>query len=172
LDVTFTTDRLRLQRILEVLRPGLPDGRWFLNGSAVLVLNGIRTGRPMGDLDIFLATADWFNFPLIFAEPGDQWILRTPDPDDPCSRHDPPYWLKVIEDLPVHVFFGWRVRHIADIDCNFLTANAEVTDGWPCAPLQMVADWKAQKLRAKDAIDLAAIRRYRPDIHIGEVHPV
>lgn len=169
--MTFTTDKFRLGRILEALRLGLPDGHWFLNGSAVLVLNGIRTGRPMGDLDIFLATADWFLFPPRLGWEHQGWELRTPDPDDSCSRHDPPYWEKSIQDLPVNVFFSWRTRHIADIDCNFLTANAEIIEGYPCAPLQMVADWKAQKLRAKDAIDLAAIRRYRPDIHIGEETP-
>jgi hypothetical protein len=165
-------DHPRLHRILERLLPGLPTGQWFLNGSAVLVLHHIKTGRPMGDLDIFLATRPWFDFPSTvkratgFSQYG--WELRTPDPSDPTSRHDPPYWERVIEDLPVNVFFGWRVRHVADIDCNFLTLNAQNVQGWPCAPIQMVLDWKCQKLRGKDSIDVEAIYRRYPELRPSE----
>lgn len=161
----FEFDHSRLHRILRYLKPALPDGHWFLNGSAVLVLHDIRTGRPMGDLDIFLATRDWFEFP------GGRrrvWELRTPNPDDPRERHDPPYWEQVIDDLPVNLFFAWRVRHLADIDCNFLTHNAELVEGWPCAPIDMVAAWKEQKLRAKDSIDVEAIYRRYPELRSSE----
>jgi hypothetical protein len=161
---TFMTDRGRLHRILDRLQPGLPRGQWFLNGSAVLILNGIETGRPMGDVDVFTTTRAWFNLRTELREPGNQWTVVTPDPYDVTSRCDPPYLEKVIEGLPVHIFFTWRVRHVADIDCNFLLHNAEIRDGYPCASLQAVADWKAMKLRAKDSIDLEAIYRERPDL--------
>lgn len=166
---TFEQDQVRLEMILCELKPVLPDGQWFLNGSAVLVLNGIDNGRGgMGDLDIFLATRSWFEIFRIYgtANPDvhNGWKLVTPNPDDFRERADPPYLLRVMRGLPVHLFFNWRIRHVADIDVNFLIHNAEIVGGWPCAPLQMVADWKAQKLRAKDAIDLAAIARARPDM--------
>jgi hypothetical protein len=170
----FEIDRDRLHRILNLLKEArlLPDGQWFLNGSAVLVLHDIRTGRPMGDLDIFLATRQWFrlhylsshNLPVYDGGPHYRFDLRTPDPDAPQARHDPAYLERVIGGLPVHVFSAWRVRHVADIDCNFLTLNAETVEGWPCAPLQMVLDWKCQKLRAKDTIDVEAIYRARPEL--------
>jgi hypothetical protein len=121
----------------------------------------------MGDLDIFLATRPWFEFPQRLEDrwrDRTPWELRTPDPDDQTSRHDPPYWEKLIEGLAVNVFSNWRQRGVADIDCNFLTFNAEIVAGWPCAPLQMIADWKEQKLRAKDAIDVEAIYKARPGL--------
>jgi hypothetical protein len=164
----FRENLARLLTILTYLKPALPDGQWFLNGSAVLYLHDIWTGRPMGDLDVFLATRPWFEFPTELAEPGNQWILNTPDPTDPTCRHDPAYWQKELSGLPVHVFSGWRVRHVADIDCNMLTHNAQMVRGWPCAPIQMVADWKEQKLRAKDAIDVEAIYQRYPALRPSE----
>lgn len=162
---TLSEDRIRLENILCQLRLLLPDGHWFLNGSAVLVLHGIDSGRGgMGDLDIFLATRDWFAIHRLLQVRHTPWGLHTPDPNRSDERHDPPYLRRVMYELPVHIFFDWRIRHVADIDCNMLTHNAETVSGWPCAPLQMVVDWKAQKLRAKDAIDLAAIARARPDL--------
>jgi hypothetical protein len=165
--MAFEEDRDRLHRILRLLSPSLPDGQWFLNGSAVLILNGIDTGRPMGDLDIFLATRPWFQ---LREKPDGGFMTVTPEPDDYRERHDPPYLERIVYGLVVNIFFSWRTRHCADIDCNFLTLNAETVEGWPCAPLQMVADWKAQKLRAKDSIDLEAIYRARPDLR-PEVAP-
>lgn len=162
-EAVWECDHPRLHSILSQLDAWLPDGQWFLNGSAVLVLHHIKTGRPMGDLDIFMATRPWFSL-----EAMGGWELRTPDPDDPRSRHDPPYWERVIEGLPVNVFFGWRVRHVADIDCNFLTVNAQTVEGWPCAPIQMVLDWKCQKLRGKDSIDVEAIYRRYPELRPSE----
>lgn len=165
----FRENLERLLTILTALRPGLPDGQWFLNGSAVLYLHDMWTGRPMGDLDIFLATRPWFEFPTVLARDGrGAWDLRTPDPSDPICRHDPPYWERELDGLLINVFSAWRVRHIADIDCNFLTHNAQTVRGWPCAPIQMVADWKEQKLRAKDAIDVEAIYRRYPELRPPE----
>jgi hypothetical protein len=169
----FRENLARLLTILTNIKPALPDGQWFLNGSAVLYLHGIWTGRPMGDLDVFLATRPWTQFPVILNPPhvayyGGGWELRTPDPTDPTCRHDPPYWERSLSGLPVHVFSAWRVRHIADIDCNFLTHNAQMVRGWPCAPIDMVAAWKEQKLRAKDAIDVEAIYRRYPELRPPE----
>jgi hypothetical protein len=123
----FRENLARLLTILTQIKPALPDGQWFLNGSAVLYLHDIWTGRPMGDLDVFLATRPWFEFPTELAEPGNQWILN-----------------------------------------NMLTHNAQMVRGWPCAPIQMVADWKEQKLRAKDAIDVEAIYQRYPALRPSE----
>lgn len=155
------TERERLRRVLDIVGPSLPEGRYFINGSGALYLNGIDNGRPMGDLDVFMATADWFDH---YRTGGKLYTLMLPERDSPEERADPPYLIREVLGLPVHLFFDWRVRHVADIDVNWLIHNAEIVDGYACAPLQAIVDWKAQKLRAKDAQDLEAIRRQRPDL--------
>jgi hypothetical protein len=79
----FRENLARLLTILTQIKPALPDGQWFLNGSAVLYLHDIWTGRPMGDLDVFLATRPWFEFPTVLNPAhsefyGGGWQLRTP----------------------------------------------------------------------------------------------
>lgn len=170
----FMRDRTRLLKILHFLKPSLPDGQWFINGSGALSLAMIDNGRPMGDLDIFVATYQWFKI----ANQRDNvyqdkavWRLKTPDPNDPEARHDPPYLTQEIFGLNVDIFFTWRTRFIADLDCNYCTANAEIIAGYPCAPLDKIIEWKSQKLRGKDAQDIAAIQRARPDLFPGKVSP-
>lgn len=157
-------EKPRLLRILREL--DLPEGQWVLNGSGVLVMHGIERDRPMGDVDIFVATRLWFDLyhASLMAPPSDgqqpPWSIFTTDPDDPKRRCDPPYLFRDMHGIEVNVFSNWRRRSVGDIDVNWSILNAEMIEGIPCYPLRGILDWKEQVGRAKDSTDIAAIRRH------------
>lgn len=162
--MTLPTEKPRLLRILREL--DLPEGQWVLNGSGVMVMHGIERHKPMGDVDVFVATRVWFDLyesALIQrAAYGveQDWRVFTTDPDDPKRRCDPPYLYRQIHGIEVNVFSAWRRRGIGDIDVNWMVLNAELVDGVPCASLQSLLDWKEQVGRDKDSRDIHAIRRH------------
>jgi hypothetical protein len=165
-------ERERVLKILEDLN--LPDGRWVLSGSGVMILNGLERHKPMGDLDIFVATRTWFdlleqkerrldrpsNFEQRVPVCVPKWEVFTTDPDDPMRRSDPPYLYGIMHGLEVNIFHGWRKRGIGDIDVAFWICNPEVVEGWPCIPLQFLLDWKQQVGRDKDQQDIKLLREH------------
>lgn len=144
------TERERLVAILTELE--LPAGQWVLAGSGSLVIRGIERPRPMGDVDIFIATRTWF-----MMEHTRTWSVFTTDPNDRKRRCDPPYLFKELYDLEVNVFGSWRLRSNGNIDAAWWIHNAEDVDGWPCVPLQLLLDWKRSEGRAKDVDDIKII---------------
>lgn len=131
--------------------------QWFVNGSGSMIMHGITAeerGKPMGDLDIFVATRRWFELYR-----SNSWALHTMDPSDPTRRQDPPFLRRQIYDLDVDVFQSWRVRHVGDFDVAFYMLNSVVVDGVPCAPLQFLLDWKREVGRAKDQVDIEVLKR-------------
>jgi hypothetical protein len=67
--MALSEDRIRLDKILDqlVCENVLKPGNWVLAGSGVMVLEGLERERPMGDVDIFMATRDWFDIYYKFA---------------------------------------------------------------------------------------------------------
>jgi len=160
--VNRPTEKPRLLKILYEL--DLPKGQWVLSGSGTLVMHGIERDRPMGDVDIFLATRPWFELlykgmeNAFFDAPT--WRVYTTDPDDPARRVDPPYIYRMMHGLEVNIFHGWRKRGIGDIDVGFWLNNTEIVDGIPCLPVKFLLDWKEQMGRAKDQTDIESIKKW------------
>ena len=161
-DVEF--ERARIHRIMDEL--DLPAGQFVLSGSAPIVLAGIQRGKPMGDLDVFLATRPWVAMLLSAAKTaawrggldGASWEVWTTDPTDPMTRCDPPYLHRIVCGLEVNIFSSWRVRGIADINAAEMIEEAETVDGLPCIPLELIYGWKLELGRSKDIDDLALLR--------------
>jgi hypothetical protein len=162
------TERERVVLICQSLPVwGWPKDQWFVNGSGSMIMHGITAeerGKPMGDLDVFVATRRWFE--LLWQEhprlPGMRikaWALHTTDPEDGLRRQDPPFLRRRLRDLDVDVFQSWRVRHVGDFDVAFYMANSVVIEGVPCVPLQFILDWKSEVGRAKDQIDIEVLKR-------------
>jgi hypothetical protein len=156
------TGHERIVRILDDLR--LPRSQYMVNGSGAMVLQGIsetERGRPVGDLDIFCATALWFDLWAYRHQTQDvRWQLVTPNPDDPRRRCDPPILRTFMYGLEVDVFSGWRYRAWGNFDVNGLIANAALIDGrWPCARLEFILAWKREVRRDKDVGDIAVLER-------------
>jgi hypothetical protein len=162
--MALSEDRIRLDKILDqlVCENVLKPGNWVLAGSGVMVLEGLERERPMGDVDIFMATRDWFDIYYKFAmqiEGYEDWSVFTTDPNDPKRRCDPPYLYKIyLSDeepgLEVNIFAQWRVRGIGDIDVNQWVHSSQDIKGWPCVPLRLLFDWKRSVGRAKDMDDI------------------
>lgn len=159
-------EQARLEQILTDL--GLPEWRYTLAGSGVMVLHGIERSKEMGDVDIFCDTRLWFDIMSGSRSWHDQhgsvidWRVFTTDPDDDKRRCDPPYLFANFYGLEVNIFYHWRRRLIGDIDVATWILNSEkVGEGrWPCVPLQMLLDWKEQIGRDKDQMDIEAIKRH------------
>lgn len=151
------------ERLLLVLRElHLPHGQWALSGSGVMVLAGLRDHKPMGDVDIFVATRLWFDLltrARVDQPDGRRWQVFTTDPDDPKRRCDPPYLYRDLHGIEVNLFFDWRKRGVGDIDSNFWLHNTQEIEGIPCIPLQMLLDWKREVGRAKDVDDIAVLEK-------------
>lgn len=160
-------ERERIHRIVNDL--ALTDGRYVLAGSAVMVLHGID--RAPRDIDIFVATATWFNiyntteasqFTGLGSSPANLltrvWSLFVTDPDDRMRRSDPPYLYRVMHGIEVNIFHSWRKRGIADIDVAFWLHNAEIVDGIRCIPLNCLLHWKEVLGRAKDQVDIEVLK--------------
>lgn len=144
------------QRLLHATNQlGLSPDSYVLAGSAVMFLHGIEREKPMGDLDVYVATRTWFEM-----EKDKRWEVWTPNPAQAVCRCDPPYLKREIGDLEVNVFFQWRRRGIGDIDTNLWLQNAEVVRGLRCVPLAMVLHWKEEMGRAKDLTDILLIRDF------------
>ena len=152
-----------LSIIQELREPGhnfgdiqvLRNGHWALAGSGVMVLSGLERSKPMGDVDIFMATRDWFDVYNVA-----RWDLFTTDPADSKRRCDPPYLYKEINGLEVNIFHGWRVRGIGDIDVNQWVHSVEWIEDVPCVPLRLLFDWKRSVGRAKDMDDIRVMAEY------------
>jgi hypothetical protein len=156
----MTGEGPRLKKILYEL--DLPAGQWVLSGSGVLVLNGIERDRPMGDVDIFVATRTWFTlfFRDLMSYERNPWGIFTTEPNDKKRRSDPPYLFKQIHGIEVNIFQSWRRRGIGDIDVAFWLANPQIVEGFPCVPVQFLLDWKEEVGRAKDQTDIERIREW------------
>lgn len=128
-----------------------------IGGSGVMVMHGIE--REMGDLDVFMATQDWFKFWERFG-----WELITTSPFDPKRRQDPPYLEETLYDLKVNVFFGWRMRDIGNIDLNKVWRDSVLIDGVRCQTLQATLEWKMETRREKDIPDILAILQSHPEL--------
>lgn len=146
------TELARLEAVLHDL--ALPEGQWVVSGSGVLVLSGIERTRPMGDVDVFVATRTWFET----LEDGG-WDVWTTAPDDPARRADPPYLRRVMHDFEVNLFFQWRFRDVGNIDVNQRIAEAVHVRGWPCMPLSYMLAWKKWVGREKDMDDIRLLER-------------
>lgn len=156
-------EKNRLRRILDEfsMTHGLLDGEWVLSGSGVLVMHGIDRGRPMGDVDIFVATRTWFEiFFRGLLDIENPWKIFTTDPDDPKRRADPPYLYRDMYGIEINIFHSWRKRSIGDIDVAWWLVNAEKIEGIPCVTLQLIMDWKEQLGRSKDQQDIEVLKKY------------
>jgi hypothetical protein len=159
-------EKPRLIRVLKDL--SLPKGQWVLSGSGVMCLHGIERDRPMGDVDIFVATRVWFDllfgglYKTISGPPRslDGWSVFTTEPTDPDRRCDPPYLFKEMHGIEVNIFSDWRLREVGNIDAAKLIREAEMVEGWPCATLEFLLDWKDQVGRAKDTRDIEVLRKH------------
>lgn len=152
------TERERIISICQSLPVwSWPRDQWFINGSGSMIMHGITAeerGKPMGDLDIFVATRRWFELLSKGA-----WDLRTTDPENAMRGSDPPFLRRSIMGLPVDVFQSWRMRHVGDFDVAFYMCNSVLIDGVPCVPLQFILDWKSEVGRAKDQVDIEVLKR-------------
>lgn len=107
---------------------GLP---WVLFGSAVMRLHGIRDA--IGDVDVFAAPVVWNE---LLRSTSPRWTLRTPD------VNDPPFLELDAIGTAVHVFYAWTAKD-PEVDAIHCRRTAELVDGWPCAPLQVIRMHKA-----------------------------
>lgn len=146
------SDRERLDKVLEALK--LPRGQWCLSGSSVMELHGIDRERPMGDIDIFVSTALWFQ---LYESTALIWGLSIPDSADTAERCDPPFLYVELLGIEINVYYDW---HHEAVNVAFWIHNAEMVEGWPCIPLQFLVDWKKSLGRAKDVTDAAAIEAW------------
>jgi hypothetical protein len=161
-----------VQRVAGYL--ALPHGEYFFNGSSVLALHGINRDRPMGDIDIFVTTALWFDLleksgytrttrlsPSTLAQEEGRWWVIQPDRKDFKRRIDPPILRTYLFGITVDIFLNWRKRGgPGDFDPALYLLNTERINGLPCAPLQLIMDWKLGAGRSKDLLDVVAIREY------------
>jgi hypothetical protein len=169
-------DDRECERIHKIWRAlNLSPGRSILNGSGVLALHGIERGRPMGDLDVFTTTEDWF-----YLLRGDsrvtyiddfsrnrhtvRWGVFTTKGADQRRMCDPPYLYADMFGLPVNIFYDWRQRpdeqHMGEIHVPSYIKAAQVVDGIPCTPLGFLISWKLSTGRDKDLTDVLAIRNH------------
>ena len=165
-ETVWPGEKPRLLKILSEL--DLPEGQWLLSGSGAMVMHGIERGRPMGDVDIFVATRVWFELyhrdffngtmQGVRLEDGrKRWQIWTTHSEDVAARCDPPYLVKEMHGIEVNIFHSWRQRDVGNIDVAFWMLNADVVDGIPCVPMQFLLDWKEQFGRAKDRDDIATL---------------
>lgn len=156
------TEKQRLEHILNELidENVLKPGHWVLAGSGVMILHGLQRSKPMGDVDIFMATRDWIDVSLRDWLDYVNWDVFTTDPNDFKRRCDPPYLYKETLGIEVNLFSQWRMRGIGDIDVNGWIHNAENVGGWPCVPLRLLFDWKRSVGRAKDIEDIHVLSQY------------
>lgn len=145
-------------RVIVVLQGlALDPDRYFIGGSGPMAL---RNMRHVGDLDIGVTTAYWFE--LLDSQ---RWKVVTPDEGDEIRRCDPPHLSRRVLDIDVHVFSSWRRRvvdtmEVATTDYNQIFRNGiETVKGWPCMKLEILLKLKADHLRDKDIPDVAVIAR-------------
>jgi hypothetical protein len=178
-------ERDRLIRIWKQL--DLPQDQAVLSGSGSLIMQGIDRQRPMGDVDIFVATRIWFDMFKSGIPPracrlcdGETfyvtdegwyiecheclafdkcWSLWTKHPDDEVRRCDPPYLRANLEDIEVNVFSNWRLRSGGNLDVAKTIREAVLVDGIPCVPLERMLEWKREVGREKDLEDIKLIER-------------
>lgn len=156
-------EKPRLLRVLEDL--ALPEGQWALSGSGVLVMHGIERNRPMGDVDIWLATRPWFGL-LSIDDPTPwggflpRWNVFTTDPENPATRCDPAFLFKEMHGIEVNIFCQWRTIGVGDINVTQWINDAELVEGIPCVPLQHILNWKDEMGRAKDSQDIEVLKKH------------
>lgn len=153
------------ERVIQICSDiGLRSDLYVVDGSGSLILHGITTaerGKPMGDLDVFVATGVWFE---ILWEQGALWDLNLPDWDDNEKRCDPPVLSRMMYDLRVDMYYDYRHRNIGNKNVPFFILNSRLIDGIPCVPLQFIYDWKCEVGRAKDQIDIEILKK-RPEVN-------
>lgn len=153
------TEKERIKQIAADL--ALPEGQWVLSGSGILIMHDIKRAKPMGDVDIFVATRVWIDMLLASVHGfGRKWGVYTTDPADSATRCDPPYLYCDMYGIEVNIFSSWRTRHVGDLDVNFLIHNAQPVDGIPCYSLQFILDWKRETGRAKDVDDIRILEEH------------
>lgn len=148
-------ERDRVVTILQDL--DLPRGQYAIAGSGALVLRNIKRTKPMGDLDIFLATRPWIS--MASNTPSNGFAIFTTDPNDRKRRSDPPYLFQTFYGLEVNIFSEWRKRGIGDINVAQWIYAAEEVDGWPAIRLDFLLDWKRSVGRDKDRDDIVVLER-------------
>lgn len=131
-----------------------------------MVMHDLVRSKPMGDVDIFVATRAWFDLYQEYVEYNpfkekDRWNLFTTDPNDFKRRCDPPYLFFDAYGIEVNIFCEWRKRGIGDLDVNWLILNAKDVEGIPCYSLQFCLDWKREVGRAKDLDDIRILEQYQ-----------
>lgn len=136
---------------------------FFLGGSSGLAL---RDMRHVGDIDVGTTTHHWHALNDRRLAGDRRWDLYTTHPDDARRRCDPPYLIREVRGIPVHVFHGWRWRGKDESrfnDFNHAFAEGiEMVRGWPCVRLEILLNMKAdavqiEPIRAKDLSDIALI---------------
>lgn len=104
---------------------------FFIGGSGGLALRGLREA---GDLDIGVATADWFQ---LLNHP--QWHLIVPCAADGLRRCDPPILRTSVCGMTVDAWFSWRWRGFHETEWNDFNLafreGIEFVRGIPCLKL-------------------------------------
>lgn len=126
---------------------------YFIGGSGPLAL---RDMRSVGDIDIGVTTAYWFDL-----QASGDWRVFTTESHDPLTRCDPPYLYRVVQGVEVHVFFAWCLRdflpaHLSDYNVIF-REHTEWVAGWRCVKLPLLLRLKSCYQRRKDLSDIVNI---------------
>lgn len=138
-----------------------PD-RYFIGGSGVLALRNIR--HIGSDLDIGTSTHHWFGLQAL----GD-WEVRLPHPQNEEERCDPPYLVRKVHGIEVHVFYAWRFRYAGESPYNDFNRvfrdGIDWTTGYPCIRLPTLLRQKIDAVqwdnpRLKDINDIQLITSY------------
>lgn len=148
------TEREKIISILTALR--LPRGQYIVAGSGAMVLHEVPRTRPIGDLDIFVSTALWFQ--LYENANGFIWGLFVPDSRDVKRKADPPYLFANFLGIEVNVFFDWRKRETGNFNvAEALERRIFTKDHWPTLDLPTVLRLKQESHRDKDLDDIAVL---------------
>lgn len=133
-------------------------GQFFVGGSGVLAL---REVRDIGDLDVGVTTQEWFRLHAT----GD-WRVWTTSGSDLYGKCDPPYLIREINGVEVHVFYAWRWRGFDETEYNdynkVFQSGIETVDGIPCVKLSILLRQKVDAAswampRYKDIRDIGLI---------------
>lgn len=136
----------------------LTPGQFFIGGSGVLAM---RDARHVGDLDVGVTTQEWFRL-----HATGEYRVWTTSGADPYAKCDPPYLIREVQGVEVHIFYSWRWRGADETEFNdynkVFAQGIEVVDGVPCIRLSVLlrqkvdaASWNPP--RSKDIRDIGLI---------------
>lgn len=118
---------------------------FVLFGSAAISLRGIRLGRPINDLDVFVSEETFNSLKVRFSEQSKH------GKDGPVPFFCPAAEIEILKSFP-------------GVQFDAVRQNAAVIDkslGFPVGSIDDLCAWKRAQGRPKDLIDLEAIEEQR-----------